>query len=127
MTIENLEFFLLKKKSLIYNFNVDILKPVKSKQTSEIFSSSLIRKYIQEGNFKNDPAFIDTLFADPGFLMKKNTDLLVSIPPRYADKQEEADRWFALGDARARRAARIGRYAIRCTRRVLGVCTDWVL
>jgi len=43
---------LLKKKSLIYNFGLEILKPVKSEETSEIFSSSLIRKYIQEGNFK---------------------------------------------------------------------------
>ena len=49
---------LLKKKSLIYNFNVDILKPVKSKQTSEIFSSSLIRKYIQEGNFKKVNSYL---------------------------------------------------------------------
>ena len=43
---------LLKQKSSIYNFNLNVLEPIKSDKTSEIFSSSLIRKYIQEGNFK---------------------------------------------------------------------------
>ena len=40
---------LLKEQSLIYNFTVSVLEQVKLKQTSEIFSSSLIRKNIQEG------------------------------------------------------------------------------
>ena len=43
---------LLKEKSLIYNFTVSILEEVKLKQTSEIFSSSLIRKSIQEGKIE---------------------------------------------------------------------------
>ena len=43
---------LLKEQSLIYNFTVSVLEPVKLKKTSEIFSSSLIRKNIQEGNFE---------------------------------------------------------------------------
>ena len=41
---------LLKDQSLIYNFTVRVIEQVKLKQSSEIFSSSLIRKYIKEGN-----------------------------------------------------------------------------
>ena len=43
---------LLKEQSLIYNFTVSVLEQVKLKLTSEIFSSSLVRKNIQEGNFE---------------------------------------------------------------------------
>ena len=43
---------LLKEKSLKYNYKLHVLKPEKLKKSSEIFSSSLIRKNIQEGNFK---------------------------------------------------------------------------
>ena len=43
---------LLKKQSLIYNFTVNVLEQVKLKQTSEIFSSTLIRKSIQEGKIE---------------------------------------------------------------------------
>ena len=41
---------LLKEQSLIYNFTVSVLEQVKLKQTSENFSSTLIRKNIREGN-----------------------------------------------------------------------------
>ena len=41
---------LLKKQSLIYNFTVSVLEQIKLKQTSENFSSTLIRKNIREGN-----------------------------------------------------------------------------
>ena len=44
---------LLKEKSLIYNFNVNVIEQVKSKKSSEVLSSSLVRKNIQEGKFKN--------------------------------------------------------------------------
>ena len=40
---------LLKEQSLIHNFTVSVLEQIKLKKTSEIFSSSLIRKNIQEG------------------------------------------------------------------------------
>ena len=43
---------LLKELSLIYNFKVNVLEPIKLKKTSEVFSSSLIRKNIQEGNIE---------------------------------------------------------------------------
>jgi len=43
---------LLKKQSLIYDFTVSALEQVKLKQTSEIFSSTLIRKSIQEGKIE---------------------------------------------------------------------------
>ena len=39
-------------QSLIYNFTVSVLEQIKLKKTSEIFSSSLIRKYIQEGKIE---------------------------------------------------------------------------
>ena len=40
---------LLKEQSLIHNFTVSVLEQIKLKKTLEIFSSSLIRKNIQEG------------------------------------------------------------------------------
>ena len=40
---------LMKEQSLIHNFTVSVLEQIKLKKTSEIFSSSLIRKNIQEG------------------------------------------------------------------------------
>ena len=43
---------LLKNQSLIHNFTVNVIEQVKLKETSEIYSSSVIRKYIQEGNFE---------------------------------------------------------------------------
>ncbi len=43
---------LLIEKSKIYNFNVSIIKKVKSKNTFETFSSSLVRQNIQKGNFE---------------------------------------------------------------------------
>tara|TARA_B100002003_G_scaffold233323_1_gene246052 strand:- start:244 stop:1176 length:933 start_codon:yes stop_codon:yes gene_type:complete len=43
---------LLRKQSLIYNFTVSVLEQIKLKQTSEIFSSTLIRKNIHEGNLE---------------------------------------------------------------------------
>jgi len=43
---------LLRQQSSIYNFTISVLEQVKLKQTSEIFSSSLVRKSIQEGNFE---------------------------------------------------------------------------
>ena len=43
---------LLKEQSSIYNFTVNVLKQIKLKKSSEVFSSSLIRKNIQEGNIE---------------------------------------------------------------------------
>ena len=43
---------LLKEQSLIHNFTVSVLEQIKIEQTSEIFSSSLIRESIQEGNIE---------------------------------------------------------------------------
>ena len=43
---------LLKLKSQIYNFNISIINQIINKKNAEIYSSSLIRKYIVEGNFK---------------------------------------------------------------------------
>ena len=43
---------LLKKQSLIHNFTVSVLEQIQLKETSEIFSSSLIRKNIQEGKIE---------------------------------------------------------------------------
>ena len=43
---------LLKNQSLIHNFTVNVIEQVKLKETSEIYSSSVIREYIQEGDFE---------------------------------------------------------------------------
>ena len=43
---------LLKQLSLKYNYNILIVNPVLDPLTSEIYSSSLVRKNIREGNFE---------------------------------------------------------------------------
>ena len=43
---------LLQDQSTNYNFSIKVIHPVKFNSTSEVFSSSLIRKNIQTGNFE---------------------------------------------------------------------------
>ena len=43
---------LLKQLSSKYNYNISIINPVLDPLTSEIYSSSLVRKNIKEGNFE---------------------------------------------------------------------------
>ena len=49
---------LLQDQSTNYNFSIKVIHPVKFNPTSEVFSSSLIRKNIQAGNFEKVNAWL---------------------------------------------------------------------
>ena len=49
---------LLKEQSNSFGFGLDIINPISSKNNNEIYSSSLIRKYISQGNMEKANAFL---------------------------------------------------------------------
>ena len=49
---------LLQKKSLDYNFSITVLDKIISNQTSEVFSSTLIRNNIRNGNFEKVNSYL---------------------------------------------------------------------
>ena len=61
---------LLKQKSLINKFQLNIVQPEKLKKTSEIFSSSLIRKNIQEGNLEKVNLYLGRNWSLEGTVIK---------------------------------------------------------
>ena len=80
---------LLKEKSSIYNFNVSILDQIKLKKTSEIFSSTLIRNNIQNGNFEKVNSCLGRNWSIEGIVIsgdkrarKMNFPTANIIPPK---------------------------------------------
>ena len=80
---------LLKKQSLIYNFTVSVLEQVKLKQTSEIISSTLVRKNIQQGDFEKVNSYLGRNWSIEGTVIvgdkragKMNIPTANIVPPK---------------------------------------------
>jgi|TARA_B110000495_G_C22937032_1_gene548092 riboflavin kinase/FMN adenylyltransferase len=59
----------LKKESKRLNFNLEIIKPIKSNYNSQIYSSSIIRKSIQEGDMHTANQFLGNYWSMQGIVI----------------------------------------------------------
>ena len=63
---------LLKQLSSKYNYNISIIEPVLDPLTSEIYSSSLVRKNIKEGNFERVSSLLGRNWVMQGTVIRGN-------------------------------------------------------
>ena len=63
---------LLKQLSSKYNYNISIIEPVLDPLTSEIYSSSLVRKNIKDGNFERVSSLLGRNWIMQGTVIRGN-------------------------------------------------------
>ena len=61
---------LLQEQSKILGFDINIIKPIKSIQNSDVYSSSIIREFIRDGNMEKAKLFLGRNWSMQGTVIK---------------------------------------------------------
>ena len=61
---------LLQEQSKILGFDINIIKPIKSIQNSDVYSSSIIREFIRDGNMEKANLFLGRKWSIQGTVIK---------------------------------------------------------